>query len=121
MLRIYMQLIMKYSMLPITRLIIETLDTFYQLNIDKNLTQMYSKPVEKKTISRCLILPVERIIGSIVPIIFDLCNRPFKIGCYTHSLSLSISLSISPVRSLSQHLFVINFNFCECSSFSMAI
>lgn len=48
MLRINMQLIMKYGMLPITRLIIETLDTFYQLNIDKNPTQMYLNSVEEE-------------------------------------------------------------------------
>lgn len=81
---------------PIIRFIIEELDTFYQLSIDK-------KPdaIKTKTISRCLILPVERIMGSIVPIIFDLCNGPFK---------KKISQRFFLAFGLSQHLAVINFN-----------
>lgn len=103
-------------MLPIICLIIKTLVTFYQLNLDKKKSIQHrciSIQINNiQTIYRRLLLPVERIIGSIV--FHNIRFMQLPISKLTHSHFQFLLFSTLYLRICC----VINFNFVSAVRFS---
>lgn len=108
--RIYVQLIMKYDLLPITRLIIEALVTFYQLKtyIDKKNTHRNPNADGGDSVKKNkLFLAVWNFLfkglwAQSFPYYFDRGNRPIQYSLRSFTpfyLSYAFSLSLTFVLS----------------------